>query len=190
MPIADKDLQELRRVVAATAIPERPLYNNKLDPRRRCAILALVVEFPSLPIKAVAEFYGVNRKTVGYIVRTKSPHYKSTRLKYEEMGHNAFVSEYMEEEAVRAALSVVQSLVHKEMPVRDTTVPDVYAKQRAGSHTINGVDFIVEFRNEIGTPDQPGWLKGGWFYVDEQFGPIGPFNTSTLAYQEAKEYYQ
>lgn len=191
MPLTDEQLQEMRRRYAAVMgeKSERQHYANKLDPRRRCAVLALVMEYRAIPLGVVAKYYNLHKQTVSYIVTPNDKHYKSTRLKYQEMGHDAFIAEYLEPKALEATLSVVQGK-RATMVLADPTIPDVYAKQRAGTHTLNGNDFVVEWRNEEGSEGKPGWIKGGWFYVDEQFGPVGPFNTSTLAYKQAQEDYQ
>lgn len=77
--------------------PELLTKNNKYVPKlnfaQRCAALAAVKY--GLNKRVVAAAFGINRGTLGHIIRPESPHYRDVRKEYFDLGHDRFIKQYL-----------------------------------------------------------------------------------------------
>jgi len=82
--------------------PEILVINNKYAPKLtfadRCAILGLVKM--GLDRRVVAAAYGINRSTLTHICSSSSPHYRTIRNEFFELGDDRFLAKYIDHNVI------------------------------------------------------------------------------------------
>lgn len=143
-------------------------FTPKLTEEQRCSIYALTQKGVKRDVIALA--FGVDGRTVAHIANRHSPKYKSVRVTYDNLGHDAFMVRYLTEDAVR----MVVAAAPEPAPMRANpgASSDLGVSKRAnrmaGTHVIPAADGLrkgnrsveIMYRSDIdGMPD-------GWYYRD------------------------
>ena len=174
----------------------RPHYDgkfaSKLSAEERCAVLA--VSKVGIPRPLVAAAFGIDRRTVSNIVLDHSPHYKETRKRYKQMGHEAFISEFITTDVLKRikeakATAKENEAIPADVAARMKAGPTLSADKYEGTNTIEALQHEGALvRCTIFWADIGGL---GWQYR----GPNDPsdtrrndvvFNSSTDAWKDAK----
>jgi len=147
------------------AIAANKAANNKFEPklsfRQRCEILALYRK--GCTREALAQLYGVDRRTITHIHNDKSPRYKNVREEELRLGRENFQTQYLIPEMMKKAAAFV-------LPVaEDKDENNRSANRKAGLHMAQNamcdyVHRIIIQWVEKGT--QEHILVSGWYYRD------------------------
>lgn len=124
--------------------------SNKLSFRERCSILAAYRR--GIRMEVLAAAFGINRGTVGYIVRESSIHYRDVRKRAKEIGEKEFDAEYFDyhvverikkaatdpivNKTVREASKEAKQRIEKKV---DTGAPNKRSNSHAGYHKDHGI---------------------------------------------------
>ena len=106
-------------------------FAPKLTERQRRSAYAFHLR--GLPRVAIALLFGINKRTVGHMVRESSPHYRAIRKEAERMGVNAFVREYLTDEDFKRMASVLTSDAYKKASTSTDDEFDDQQKRMAGA---------------------------------------------------------
>jgi hypothetical protein len=164
-------------------------FAHKLDFDQRCEILALYRT--GVPRTALAEAYGLDRRTVTHIYNPRSSHYKDVKAEEVKLGKEAFQRQYITENGLSKLKKVMETFIPVSdfRPIRNATkfkgVHNVSNENTSGPHRI-----IVAWR-EAGLDN----VGAGWYYQDrdgqvpEQWLHNGEESrmTSKSCYEAAKE---
>jgi hypothetical protein len=135
-------------------------YAHKLGFDQRCEILALYRT--GVPRVALAEAYGIDRRTVTHIYNPRSSHYKDVKAEEEKLGKEAFQRQYITENGLNKLKTVMETFVPVSdfRPIRNATkyrgVHVIETEQTTRPHRI-----IVQYR-EAGIDN----VGAGWYYQD------------------------
>lgn len=119
-------------------------FAPKLSERQRKSAYAFHLQ--GFPRTAIAILFGINKRTVGHMVRPSSPHYRSIRKEAESMGHSAFIREYVTDDDFKQMAEVLASDQYKKAKASDQDftneknkaagVPNKSAVRHAGIHKV------------------------------------------------------
>lgn len=173
-------------------------FEAKLSFHERCQVLAL--DKFGVHRYVIAEVMGISRPTVGYITRPNSPHYKPVRQRFEEVGRDAFLREYLDKDLMERVekakkLSLVKATdaqigeirkaksAELEQSKSEMKGPDENANQFAGqkyfySEATQKTDLFTvvwltadEINEAVVTHDMDGTFGDGWYILDKSGRP-------------------
>lgn len=142
-------------------------FEPKLTFDERCSVLALYLSGVHRRVLALA--FGVDRRTVAHIYNKHSIHYKSVRQELTRLGTNAFIRQYLTEEATRRVSAVAD---HPEVTLSDDSLrkekpaPDIPNKKwhrKAGVNVVKPEQCEYSHRVVIAWREEP---TPGWYYQD------------------------
>lgn len=158
-----------------TELPEEALrdpsdFKPKLNFEQRCSVLALFRR--GVKPELLAKAFGINRRTVGYIVNNGT-HYRSVRLKESELGTQDFITKYTTDDAlvrVREATAEVSPVFGSKT---DSNAAKKAARAKEGINAITdlkGVKHRVEiaYLDANTAEDDNGVFEhpAGWYSKD------------------------
>lgn len=132
-------------------------FEAKLTDDERCAVLGLVKS--NVHVQLVADAFAVDRRTVSHIANPSSAHYRKTRSRYNELGHDEFVARYVTPDVVSRVKAARPAEVATAAP--GSSAPfNVRAKGKAGFHSVQPEQCNYPHRVEIAVQEN------GWCYRD------------------------
>lgn len=167
-------------------LPPKPQRSGEFAPKlsapqRRAAY---AFHMRGIPRVAIALFFGINKRTVGHMVRESSPHYRDVRKEAERLGQPEFVRRYLTDEDFKRMASVMSSPEYAkakqlksdefdEFQSKQAATPNEKALRHAGVHSIVRPFTGQSHQIEI------AWLKthnpsGCWHFrcLDPQEGDL------------------
>lgn len=141
------------------AYADRGKFAPKMTFFQRCEVLALYRK--GITREALAEMYGVDRRTITHIYNPTSVHYKNVRQLEINMGREIFMRTYLNEETLSRAVQ------HHKEKVESTPKNNKHANGKAGIHVVRGLNCEYDHRVHV------RWLEpdtdiqeAGWYYRD------------------------
>jgi hypothetical protein len=159
----DELTQAMRALEAAVEASKvaNSKFEAKLTFARRCEILAL--HRMGCTREALAELYGVDRRTITHIHNPKSPRYKNVREEELRLGKENFLKEYLDTDMLNAAASkITTKITAKEENNKKSN-------RMAGVHTMRNEFCDYDHRVIIKWLDADPNLNAavsGWYYQD------------------------
>ena len=164
-------------------------FKEKMTHEQRCFVLCLHIR--GEPWRLIAAYYNTHYRTV-QMIKT-GPRYKAVRTEFNKLGQDDFVAKY-ETESELAAFAAFKKEQAPELfadrqhadPDKPGWSPRQNATGSKGQHkrtsVIDGseVFFDVEWR-DANDNKRPGW------YLFHKNGEDGPYGTSTIAFDAARE---
>jgi hypothetical protein len=159
----DELTQAMRALEAAVEASKaaNSKFEAKLTFARRCEILAL--HRMGCTREALAELYGVDRRTITHIHNPKSPRYKNVREEELRLGKENFLKEYLDTDMLNAAASkITTKITAKEENNKKSN-------RMAGVHTMRNEFCDYDHRVIIKWMEAntaQNILVSGWYYQD------------------------
>jgi hypothetical protein len=152
--------------ISALKFKQSGKFDNKLDFDQRCEVLAL--HRIGIPRAALAEAYGIDRRTVTHIYNPKSVHYRSVRAEEEKLGREAFLKKYVTENALNKLKQVKNEAVREDAaPKKLPTRARRGSTKHAGVHIISTPNTDKDHRILIQWVEQPvDGAEPGWYFKD------------------------
>lgn len=146
-------------------------FAPKLEFEDRCAILALLRAGIRRPL--LSAVFNVDRRTVGHIGNTASPHYKDVRKERERLGEVAFREKYLTETVLAKVKAVAEEYQPPEEnrpnPATNPHEPSRRAAGKSGINTVKPDQCRYSHRLDIqwrGLGEAYDDSPAGWYYRD------------------------
>lgn len=170
-------------------------FASKLSENQRCSILALIRN--GVKHDLIANAYGVDVRTVSRVGNDHSPKYKSVRMLYQQLGHDAFTARYLTEDVARMVADAAPEPTPQRPNPAAVTPMGVSrrANRMAGVHVIPPMEGLRKTQREVEIAFRSGIdeLPDGWYYRDIADGDDWLHNgdaslrTSSACYQAILE---
>lgn len=164
-----KTVEELQAELQAHPTIMRGLgrFEAKLTFDERCSVLALYLSGVHRRVLALA--FGVDRRTVAHIYNKSSPHYKNVRLELNRLGREAFLKQYLTEDATRRVAEVAdrpEVTLSDDYLKKENKAPNIPSKKwhrKAGVNVLKPEQCEYSHRVVIAWREEP---NPGWYYQD------------------------
>ena len=152
--------EERISAISAMRFTAESKFSAKLDFDQRCEILAL--HRAGISRVALAEAYGLDRRTVTHIYNPKSTHYKTVRAELEKLGPDEFQRRYITDNALTKLKNISVAEGAKEGPMAQKNATRFKGVHSVMNDAVIRAHRIIVAWREKGVDGQPA----GWYYQD------------------------